>query len=184
MTRIETSSTSSLSRVSTAATTTVSTTRGRTHGAKRRSSVGRTRQATPRTAPHRSPNSRPRWRPASSGTDSKDPDVTVAFGSGHVYSTVRDLALWDRTLTGESPLKATQRELLFTPNLNHYGYGGVIEKKAGATIEWHNGALSPLGFTALVVRFPAKDRFLAYLSNFDVPLIQPFEANVEALAVK
>ena len=52
------------------------------------------------------------------------------------------------------------------------------------TLEWHNGAISPLGFTALIVRVPAKDRFVAYLSNFDLPLIEPFESKIEALAVK
>ena len=81
-------------------------------------------------------------------------------------------------------LKAVERDLLFKPNLQNYGYGWVIQKQTGVTIEWHNGAISPLGFTALVVRVPAKDRFVAYLSNFDLPLIEPFEAKIEALAVK
>jgi CubicO group peptidase (beta-lactamase class C family) len=114
----------------------------------------------------------------------KDRDVTAAFGSGQIYSTVQDLARWDRALTGESVLPAAKRDLLFAPNLESYGYGWVIQKKAGVTMEWHNGAISPLGFTALIVRVPAKDRFVAYLSNMDLPLIQPFEAKVEALAVK
>lgn len=114
----------------------------------------------------------------------KDRDVSFMFGSGQIYSTVRDLALWDRALTGEKVLKAVERDLLFKPNLQNYGYGWVIQKQTGVTIEWHNGAISPLGFTALVVRVPAKDRFVAYLSNFDLPLIEPFEAKIEALAVK
>lgn len=114
----------------------------------------------------------------------KDRDVTFAFGSGQIYSTVRDLAKWDRALADEKILPATSRDLLFKPNLDDYGYGWVIQKKAGVTMEWHNGALSPLGFTALVVRVPAKDRFVAYLANLDLDLIQPFEAKVEALAVK
>ncbi len=117
-------------------------------------------------------------------TFNKDPDVTLAFGSGQVYSTVRDLALWDRALAGETVLKPAVRDLLFTPNSDDYGYGWVIRKNADVTMAWHNGALSPLGFTALIVRVPAKDRFVAYLSNFDLPLTQPFEAKVASLAMK
>lgn len=115
----------------------------------------------------------------------KDPDVTLAFGSGQIYSTVQDLARWDRALIGETVLGAAKRDLLFTPNLGNYGYGWVIQKKAGITYEWHNGALSPLGFTALIVRVPSKDRFVAYLANRDLELVQPlFEAKISALALK
>ena len=114
----------------------------------------------------------------------KDRDVSFAFGSGQIYSTVEDLARWDRGLTGETVLPAAQRDLLFVPNLEQYGYGWVIQKKAGVTMQWHNGALSPLGFTALIVRVPSKDRFVGYLANMDLDLIQPFEAKITALAVK
>jgi CubicO group peptidase (beta-lactamase class C family) len=114
----------------------------------------------------------------------RDRDLTFFFGAGQIYSTVRDLAKWDRALVGDKVLAQAQRALLFTPNIDNYGYGCVIEKKSNVTVEWHNGAISPLGFTALIVRVPAKDRFVAYLSNFDLPLIEPFEAKVEALAVK
>ncbi len=114
----------------------------------------------------------------------QDRDITFAFGSGQIYSTVQDLARWDRALTGDAILPATERAQLFTPYLDDYGYGWVIEKKNGVVLEWHNGAISPLGFTALVARVPSKDRFVAYLSNMDTKLIQPFEAKVEALAIK
>ena len=114
----------------------------------------------------------------------KDSDVSFAFGSGQIYSTVQDLARWDRALTGEAVLPKAQLDLLFAPNLEQYGYGWVIQKKAGITVQWHNGALSPLGFTALIVRVPAKDRFVGYLANMDIDRIQPFEAKVAALAGK
>jgi D-alanyl-D-alanine carboxypeptidase len=114
----------------------------------------------------------------------QDDDVTFAFGSGQIYSTVRDLAKWDRALNGEAVLKAPQRGLLFKANLDDYGYGWVIQKKGGVSMAWHNGAISPLGFTSLIVRVPSKDRFVAYLSNMDLPLVQPFEAKVTALVVK
>ncbi len=114
----------------------------------------------------------------------KDPDVTVAFGAGQVYSTIGDLALWDRALTGVAVLPAAQRDLLFTPNLASYGYGWVIEKKNNVSFEWHNGALSPVGFASYMIRVPSKDRFVAYLANRDIAGIEPFETKVEALALK
>ncbi len=103
----------------------------------------------------------------------RDHDVSVAFGAGQVYSTVRDLVLWDRALAGETLLPPAQRDVLFAPNLKNYGYGWVSQKVDGVSVAWHNGALSPLGFTSLVVRVPSKDRFVAYLANRDVQLLDP-----------
>ena len=60
----------------------------------------------------------------------------------------------------------------------------MSRSQAGVTMQWHNGALSPLGFTALIVRVPSKDRFVGYLANMDLDLIQPFEAKITALAVQ
>lgn len=115
----------------------------------------------------------------------KDRDLSLSFGSGQIYSTVLDLARWDRALVGVAALPAATRDLLFKPNLEDYGYGWVVENKSGVAYQWHNGALSPLGFTSLMVRVPAKDRFVAYLANRDLKLIQPlFEAKVIALALK
>jgi D-alanyl-D-alanine carboxypeptidase len=114
----------------------------------------------------------------------KDPDVTVAFGSGQIFSTIFDLAKWDRALKDVTVLPAAQRDLLFTPNLSSYGYGWVIQKKNGVAFEWHNGALSPLGFASYMIRVPSKDRFVAYLANREIGVIQPFETKVEALAIK
>jgi CubicO group peptidase (beta-lactamase class C family) len=113
-----------------------------------------------------------------------DPDVTLAFGSGQIHSTVLDLAKWDRALASGAVLKLGSRTLLFSPNLGSYGYGWVIEQKSNVTIEWHNGALSPLGFSALIVRVPSKDRCVAFASNLDYSLTDPLVAKVEALAVK
>lgn len=114
----------------------------------------------------------------------KDPDVTLAFGSGQIYSTVSDLARWDRALFSDKVLPAAQRDLLFEPNLGDYGYGWVIQKRAGVTYEWHNGALSPLGFSAFIVRVPSKDRFVAYLSNIDIARVEPLESKIVEIVVR
>jgi CubicO group peptidase (beta-lactamase class C family) len=90
----------------------------------------------------------------------RDPNVTFAFGSGQIFSTVLDLAKWDRALAGDQVLPAKERALLFTKNLDDCGYGWFIHKKAGVEFQWHNGAISPLGFSAFAVRVPSKDRFV------------------------
>lgn len=124
------------------------------------------------------------WTSISTEPSFGDPDVTLAFGAGQIFSTAPDLATWDRALASGKLLRPDTEALLFHPNLAAYGYGWVIEKKSGVTIEWHNGALSPLGFSALIVRVPSKDRFVAYVSNLDIGVVEPLETKVEALAVK
>ena len=111
-----------------------------------------------------------------------DRDLVAAFGSGQILSTVDDLAKWDRALAAGKVLK--NQNALFSPNLDDYGYGFVIEKRNGLTVEWHNGAISPLGFAALVVRVPEKDRFVAYLANVDWTIVQPLEEKVLTIATK
>ena len=73
---------------------------------------------------------------------------------------------------------------LFEKVRDDYGYGWVMEQRDGVDLQWHNGAISPLGFTSLVVRVPAKDRFVAYLANLDLPFVEPIEQKVIALAAK
>lgn len=116
--------------------------------------------------------------------DFVDRDVTLAFGAGQIYSTVRDLARWDRALASGQALPAAQQSLLFTPNLDDYGYGWVMQKYQGTPLQWHNGALSPLGFSAFVARVPSKDRFVAYLSNLDIDIVQDLEPGMFKLATE
>lgn len=111
-----------------------------------------------------------------------DPDCTLAFGYGQVFSTVRDLATWDRALTTDRALPRMDRERLFEPNLADYGYGWRIDRKGEAVVQWHDGALLPLGFTSYVARIPAKGRFVALLTNLDQEAIAPFERQVATLS--
>jgi CubicO group peptidase (beta-lactamase class C family) len=109
-----------------------------------------------------------------------DPDVTWAFGSGQIYSTVEDMARWDRALAGH---KLPEQDLLFKKNLQDYGYGFVLGERNGVPFAWHNGALKPLGFTSYIVRVPSKDRSVAYLANLDRAIVtESFELDVEKIA--
>jgi CubicO group peptidase (beta-lactamase class C family) len=114
----------------------------------------------------------------------KDRDLSFAFGSGQIVSSVRDLARWDRALNADAPLAKAQRDLLFTKNLKNYGYGWIMHNRGDVQYQWHNGALSPLGYSGFIIRVPAKDRFVAYLANRDLDTVSPYEDKVTALAAK
>ncbi|MBX3209151.1 MAG: beta-lactamase family protein [Labilithrix sp.] len=110
-----------------------------------------------------------------------DRDLTMSLGSGQIYSTVTDLARWEGALAGGRVQGQAQ---LFQPNLEGYGYGWVIEEANGAQHFWHNGALSPLGFSSFMIRIPSKKRMIAYLSNLDVALTEELEAKVAKLGLE
>ncbi len=78
----------------------------------------------------------------------RDPDVTIAFSAGLIFSTAPNSVWIARPL--QAPSSARAAELLFTPNLSDYCYDLVTEQ-AKVIDEWHNGSLSPLGFSSLVV---------------------------------
>ena len=100
-------------------------------------------------------------------------DMSIPFAAGALYSTVEDLYLWDQALYGERLLPARLRDLLFTPNLENYGYGwGILIPKAGApysgeSIPMHGGAI--FGFQSLIQRIPAHQELIVLLDNTDSP---------------
>jgi CubicO group peptidase (beta-lactamase class C family) len=112
----------------------------------------------------------------------KDRELSFAFGSGQILSSVRDLAHWDRALNDDKVLAKAQRDLLFTKNLKNYGYGWIMHNRGDVQYQWHNGALSPLGYSGFIIRVPAKDRLVVYLANRDLDTVSPFEDKVTALA--
>ena len=111
----------------------------------------------------------------------RDRDLSFAFGSGQIYATAGDLALWERALEDG---KVKGQDLLFKANLDGYGYGWAIENAGGVEHFWHNGAISPLGFSSFFVRVPSKQRMIAYLSNLDIDITAHLEAKVAELAIE
>ena len=95
-------------------------------------------------------------------------DMSLPFAAGALYSTVEDLYLWDQALYADQVLPKPARERMFTPNLEKYGYGWVIDKqpigpgKAERLVVGHGGGIN--GFNTLIRRVP-KDRHLVVLLN-------------------
>jgi CubicO group peptidase (beta-lactamase class C family) len=100
-------------------------------------------------------------------------DMSIPFAAGALYSTVEDLYLSDQALYGERLLPARLRDLLFTPNLESYGYGwGVLVPEpgmpyAGESIAMHGGAI--FGFQSLIQRIPKHRELIVLLDNTDSP---------------
>lgn len=95
-------------------------------------------------------------------------DMSLPYAAGSLYSTVEDLYKWDQALYTDKLVPAALREKLFTPNLEHYGYGWVItqisekEPGAGDTVIAHGGGIN--GFNTLEQRY-IKDHDLIVIFN-------------------
>lgn len=96
-------------------------------------------------------------------------DASVAFAAGGLYSTVRDLYLWNEALANGRLLSADSRRQMFTiyPEAAgygaHYGYGVVISEKFGQPLYYHGGGIK--GFATAIQRYPQSNVCVVVLSN-------------------
>lgn len=95
-------------------------------------------------------------------------DMSLPYAAGSLYSTVEDLYKWDQALYTDKLISADLKQKIFTPGLEHYGYGWGIdtvpadEPGAGQTIISHGGGIN--GFNTLEVRL-VRDHDLIVLFN-------------------
>jgi CubicO group peptidase (beta-lactamase class C family) len=92
-------------------------------------------------------------------------DMSTPYAAGAIRSTALDLVRWHRALGGDRLLTAESREQLFTPVLNSYAYGWVIQEREGQQVVWHNGGID--GFASDFVRVPELDLAIVVLLNSD-----------------
>jgi len=87
---------------------------------------------------------------------------------GGVHSTLADLFAFDRALHEATLLRASSRDLMFTPNLNGYGYGLSIkppdEHASERTSIGHTGGL--MDRSTVLRHFIDDDTVIIVLSNF------------------
>jgi CubicO group peptidase (beta-lactamase class C family) len=100
------------------------------------------------------------------------PDWSFLFGSGLLYSTVTDLALWDHALTTDALLNQQARTAAFTSYTSNslfagstYGYGWFIASSpvAGHRLIWHDGVID--GFRTYIGRYIDDNVTIIFLSN-------------------
>lgn len=87
------------------------------------------------------------------------------YAAGALYSTAKDLLLWERALLNETLISRASTEAMFTPELDGFAYGWVVGEFAGRKTIGHAGGT--VGFSANIDRIPA-DRYCSIvLCNVD-----------------
>ena len=95
--------------------------------------------------------------------------TSAVLGDGGIYSSIDDLARWDKALTEGQLLKPATWKLAFMPATStddpavKYGFGWRL---TGDSV-WHSG--ETLGFRNVIVRFPAQHLTVVVLTNRDEP---------------
>lgn len=100
-----------------------------------------------------------------------DSSLNSIHGSGSIYSTVEDLARYDRALFSGQLLKPETRALLFQPGRLRngkkldYGFGWEVyaDEDTGEPIYSHDGLW--MGFTSYYLRLPQRNLSVIVLSN-------------------
>ncbi len=96
-------------------------------------------------------------------------DMSQPYAAGSLYSTVEDLYRWDRALYLDTLLPAPLKQKMFTPGLEHYGFGWTIHSlrlhdgKTETPGIFHSGGIN--GFSTLLVRAPGRKEVVILLDN-------------------
>jgi CubicO group peptidase (beta-lactamase class C family) len=85
--------------------------------------------------------------------------------SGNIYSTPRDLLRWSHALHHGHLLEPASYAELIRPRLEHYALGLAVDDAIFGRTLWHNGALSPHGYSSEAVYLPEHDLSVVVLSN-------------------
>jgi CubicO group peptidase (beta-lactamase class C family) len=92
-------------------------------------------------------------------------DRSLEIGAGGIYTTVEDLAVWNRALDSPGFLSRRSLDLMFTAHPpGHYGYGWFVDSAPQRRI-YHEGG-DP-GFAAFEARYPDQHLLIVVLSNED-----------------
>jgi CubicO group peptidase (beta-lactamase class C family) len=94
-------------------------------------------------------------------------DWTIKTGNGSLYSTVEDLARFDRALYSEALLNKSSKEKMFTKYLSDVGYGWYLKPHNGHNRIYMTGR-SP-GFTTYFARYPDEKVCIIVLGNLYIP---------------
>jgi CubicO group peptidase (beta-lactamase class C family) len=96
-------------------------------------------------------------------------DMSQPYAAGSLYSTVDDLYKWDQALYSGKLLAANLQQKIFTPGLERYGYGWMIDTlpagdaAAGQTMIGHGGGIN--GFNTLEHRIVGDHDLILLFNN-------------------
>jgi len=112
-------------------------------------------------------------------------DMSLPYAAGSLYSTVEDLFLWDQALYTDKILSADSKQKMFTPGLEHYGYGWDIETlpatdAGGAqTMIAHEGGIN--GFNTLEQRLVGDHVLVVLFNNTPGANLEEMAAGIRAI---
>ncbi|WP_231505541.1 serine hydrolase domain-containing protein [Bacillus sp. EB01] len=93
-------------------------------------------------------------------------DLSFPLGAYGLYSTTEDLIIWDRALKSSRLLNKELTDKMFTPNLDSYACGWMVDEIFGKKCVHHWGDIS--GFYSDFLRFVDDDVTIIYLSNMNI----------------
>ena len=105
-------------------------------------------------------------------------DMALLTGGGNLYSTVDDLAKWDRALTAGLLLSKASYRTMYTPFKDNYGYGWFVRTERSRKRIDHDGGVP--GFSTTIRRFPDDRVCIIVLSNLGED-VEPIAADLEAI---
>lgn len=105
-------------------------------------------------------------------------DMALLTGGGNLYSTVDDLAKWDRALKAGRLLSRASYSAMYTPFNENYGYGWFVGTERSRKRIEHDGGVP--GFSTTIRRFPDDGVCIIVLSNFGED-VGPIAADLEAM---
>ena len=95
--------------------------------------------------------------------------TSAVLGDGGIYSSLRDLILWDRALDAGALLTRAELERAWTPagladgTMTRYGFGWFSERENGSLRLSHHGETS--GFTNFILKYPERRLTILVLTN-------------------
>jgi CubicO group peptidase (beta-lactamase class C family) len=90
-------------------------------------------------------------------------DMSQPYSAGSLYSTVEDLARWDRALGDGRLISKESYARMYTPLKNNYAYGWVLTTAKGRKEIHHGGGIN--GFVTEILRYPEQKVCVVVLCN-------------------
>ena len=114
-------------------------------------------------------------------------NTSTVQGDGGIYSSVRDLAVWDRALDARTLLGGRTQRLAWTPaeladgTRTRYGFGWFIDRGPAGAFVFHRGDTT--GFSHFMLKYPEERLTVVVLTNRRGAAAGELAQSVAALAL-
>ncbi len=91
--------------------------------------------------------------------------MPILTGGGNLYSTVRDLSVWDEALNAGKLVSQDSYKAMYTPVKDDYAFGWRVTQESGRRAIAHGGGVS--GFNTRILRYPNDNLCVLVFSNVE-----------------